>query len=163
MEEKFSEYGIVGCLDDDADGTEDAGDGDTTAFITQCLKHGTNRVFLRAGNRYTLAELAESSIAGEWATLFAVRWACKRRGNPCPKALEEECAEADEMLKEIQKGTLNLPDAATAASGLPSWTNTRVSPNYPYGKVRVIGPESDPEAPGHAQRTDLGADYWTYR
>lgn len=162
-ETKLSEYGIVGMLDDDADGAEDTQGSKSTPWVNRGLYSGTNRVFSYLLAKYSAAELAQSPIACGWAILFACKWLCERRGNPAPASLVSECQEAIEQMKAIAAGEAILPDAAPYATSLPSHGNVRIDRNYPFGKVRVIRKESDATPPDHAQRRDYPSEYYPYQ
>ncbi len=168
MEDKLSEYGIVGALDDNADGIEDtqsdgAGNETSLRWVNKARYSGTNKVFSYLLPKYSAAELALSPIACEWGTLFGCRYLMVRRGNPCPATLQADCDAAEAQMKEIMKGEAILPDAAPLATGLPSHANVRIDRNFPLGKVRVIRPESDETPADHAQRVDYPAEYGPYR
>lgn len=161
MESKLSQYGVVGALDDNNDGSEDT--PTSTDWVTQACQQGTNKVFRYLLAKYDQSELALSPIACGYAILFSCRWLLGRRGNPVPAELAEEIAEALLELKEIQKGEAILPDAAPRNNGLPSYMNYDVNRNFPFGKVRVIRPESDNSPADFAVRPDYAADYYPYR
>lgn len=163
MEYKLSSYGVVGALDDNADGDEDITNGASTPWIAQALNHGTNRVNMFLMSKYTAAELALSPIACEWAVIHACKWLLGRRGNPIPAGLASECTEADAMMKEIQQGKAILPDAAPISSTKPSHLNVRIDRNFRYAKQRIIRPESDQSSTDHPQQFDYGAEVVPYR
>lgn len=97
VENLLSANGVLLRLDDNGDGTADAG------LATAVLEHGTNEYNRYVRQRYTVAELAPSSVAVDAVRLdcavLCARWACVRRANPVPDSLQATYDTVIEFLK----------------------------------------------------------------
>ena len=119
----------------------DAGEDYPTAteaayLTTQGINWASSRINMYCLTRYDASQLATSYLVNEWATIFAARWLCSRRGNPVPKAIQDLYDEALEDLKQVRMGQLDIPDIGQRDPGYPAWSNMTVRPEYLYRKVR---------------------------
>ncbi len=132
----WSSFGMTVRLDDNEDGLADSGVAD--AMIEKATTT-VNRYLLQ---RYTVAVCAASAWV-KWATAFIA--ACdlaRRRGNPVPEAMEEECQRYLDALQNILDGKENLiTDDGVAPPELdntPTVSNMTIDGRFRRAKVRRV-------------------------
>ncbi|MGC4002884.1 MAG: hypothetical protein QM811_07020 [Pirellulales bacterium] len=85
---------------------------------------------------------AASLSASKWVKWCSATLACcqlyKRRGNPCPQSLSDECQQYIDDLKAIAKGEMMLPDATYQGNHFPTVTNVTVNMRYPWAQIRRV-------------------------
>src|SRR3990167_10175431 len=144
------------------DRTDDSEDlAGETALITLVIQWATDRVNLYVARRYTVADLATSTFINDVTAHFASCQFCKRRGNPCPESLNEQCKEFLEELKKIKDGDLTLPNSPERSNQLPALSNVRIDGRFQNAKVRVqktISTGGESTLGQNTDVTELGLD-----
>src|SRR5262245_30932951 len=98
IEAKLSEHGLAVRLDDDKDGAAEPG------LVTSVIEKASADVGQYLLVRYAVADIAASAWV-KWVTAtFAARDATRRRNQPCPQSLLDECQDYTDQLKAIRDG-----------------------------------------------------------
>jgi hypothetical protein len=156
VETLLSDEGVDLRLDDDGAGT--VSPTELARLETQGINYAASRVNFFCMPRYDAVNLASSWLVNEWATIIATRWLCTRRGNPCPKSIQEMYDEAVKDMSWVRAGTFQIPDIAARGIDWPAWSNVTVRPEYTYRKIRVQRPMSEGSAAPYRRNTDWAAD-----
>ncbi len=138
----------------------DQGESSPTAtelnyLIINGINWATSRINMYCQFRYDAADLAQSWLVNDWATIFAARWLCSRRGNPVPQSLEAMYKEAIEDLKRVRAGQYDIPDIGTRSPAHPAWSNQIVRQQYWLKRLRVETPISDNTPTSYPQSIDF--------
>lgn len=150
IETLLSQFGVDSRADDDLDGSADDG------IVDAAIEKASADVNLYLLARYSVADVAASAWV-KWVTAtFAVAGLSKRRGNPCPESISEQCEQYVEELKRIQDGKQPLiGDSGPVApryEDLPTVSNLIVDGRYRRSKIRRI-PATSTGAPPAGGRT----------
>jgi hypothetical protein len=145
IEAKLSQFGLESCLDDDKDGAADPTLADS---VIEKASADVGQFLLV---RYAPAAIAASAWV-KWVTAtFAARDASRRRGNPCPESLLEECKDYLEQLKAIRDGLEPLigdtGPVPPRFNDLPTVSNLIVDGRFRRSKIRRVEATSTGPAP----------------
>lgn len=159
VEDLLSSEGVSLRLDDDQSGAVAAGELDR--LTTHAVNYATAEVNMRVGGRYAPAQLAESWVVYEWATVIAARWLCARRANPVPTTIQDAFDKALEDMLLVQERKLSLNDIAERAAPQPTLSNMTLDSRYRVKQLRVQRPLSTPRPsvirnPDHLPSTIIG-------
>jgi curved DNA-binding protein CbpA len=152
----LSEAGEQASIDDDGD---DALTSFEQANVTRAISYGTTRVNFYCQPLYDTTDLSTSWLANEWATIIASRWLRTRRGNPCPKSLQDMYDEAIKDMEKVKKEEMQIPDIGKRNPDWPAWSNVSVSNAYRFKKIRVERPISERTPTQYPQNPDWGAEF----
>lgn len=113
----------------------------STTILTDSIAKGTTDVNFYLFQRYSPAVIQASSWA-TWCTAhFAAVALCRRRGNPVPESLQQECNRYLEQLKLIMSGQAQLVAddglARPEADNSPGVSNMRIDSRYVAAVRRV--------------------------
>lgn len=109
----------------------------TGARLAVATRKGTSRVKLYCNGRYDDSQLVLSGTVCDWATICAAKFLCTRRGQGCPKSIQNDYDEAIEEMRMVQAGQLSLEDIGTRGADWPTVTNVIVNPAYSGMRARV--------------------------
>jgi len=144
MERYLSILGVADFSDNDQDGLVDV------PVVEDVINQATEEIDLRAGQRYTQAQLQTSTLITRWCTVMACTFLAQRRGNPVPDSLMVEYERITDtgtgLLFLVSKGKEQLPRIPLRADMRPIWSNQTIDRRfYPDGQ-RVI-PEISSDSP----------------
>lgn len=139
MQSLFSSAGVTAFADHDGDGQDDDGVTD------HCINRATAEINQYLSRWHSATVLAASVLVNEWATVLAVVYLCRRRGNPVPESLQEDYAEIIATLKEAAAGS-GLQGLAMRSDLRPTMSNLQVDRRYPHSTIRVTR-ENSTDAP----------------
>lgn len=156
----WSEFGVTARLDDNIDGSADAGIFDLV--LDKCATD----INLYLMQRYPVATLQASPWVRWCCAVFAARDLARRRGNPVPPPLQAEYERYLEACKAIAANQLILPGVNGLSlpqfDDLPSVSNLTIDGRYHRGKIRRVPSTSTRAAPGDGvKRNDMvETPYW---
>lgn len=160
LEHIWSEFGVDVRLDDDDDGVAQSG------LVAAVLEEATVKVNYHLLARYSVATLAASAWVKWAAANIAACLLARRRGNPIPEAMQADCDEYLDALKEIKAGSTDLPADAGLASpefdSMPSVSNLTVDGRYRRRKVRRVASTSTGSPPVGGPQQFNTRDLWEY-
>ena len=131
MERLFSAQGVTAFADHEATGFRD----DTV--VDDCANQASYEVLNYAGQRYSQTALYGHSTPRGWATLFACRLICIRRGNQPPDSFETEFLRIMELLKQVPSGGYKFFGLAERGDLRPTWSNVQVDRRHRHSTIRV--------------------------
>ncbi len=138
----LSQFGVIVRTDDDDDGDEDTESAGGSGIAEVCIEQASTDMNRYLFQRYTAAVIAASTWARYCCAVLAVCLLCRRRGNPIPQSLADECEYYRAALEAIKKGSEPLmSDTAPAVARFqvaPMSSNLTVDGRYRRNKVRVI-------------------------
>lgn len=123
-------------------------------LIIQGINWASSRINMYCQFRYDTVDLAQSWLVNDWATIFAIRFLCSRRGNPVPSSIQALYDEAIADLKSIRAGQFDIPDIGTRSPAHPAWSNQIVRQEYWQKKLRVETAISDKSPTSYPQAQD---------
>ncbi len=158
VEAVLSANGLSLSLDDNQTGTLDP--TELGYLNDNIIPWATSRVNMYLLGRYDAADLATSFSVNDFTAIFAARRVRTRRGNPCPKSLQEVYEETVELLKDLKSAKLGLEEIAERTSGAIAWHNIHHA-RYQLRRSRVQSQISE-RTPGQGlpASTDLPANYF---
>ena len=109
-----------------------------TAYrLVEACRFGTSRVMLLCCARYDPQQLVRSYNVKRWAVAVAAKWLTSRRGQSPPKSIMDEAEEAEESMRLVWTGALQIDSAGTRTSSWPFISNVQVDHRYNTAQVRV--------------------------
>ena len=129
---------------------------DNTTAIFDCIANASSDIDMRLLPVYDAAAIAASRWVHFACRAIAVYYVCLRRNNPIPPSVQNEYEKTIQELNDMASGTLTLPGAAKATSGI-AVSNVRFD-NTRYPAMRVERPRSTPKGRLAPRRVDIGAD-----
>jgi phage gp36-like protein len=145
VEALLSEFGVLDRLDDDQDGTADAG------LMTAGIAKASADVNQRLLQRYDVSQLLLSDWVKYCTAHLATAWLCRRRGLTVPEELAAEVKTYLDDLKRIRDGhdDLSVNDglALPSVDSTPTVSNMIVDGRYRRNKVRRVPSTSSGQHP----------------
>lgn len=164
VQDLLSVLGEQAALDDDDNGVIDATE---QARVPKFISYATARVMAYCQGLYDPADLANSWLINEVATIL-VAWMLRgRRGNPVPAQLKElmfgdgkpENRGAMGVLRDIQAMVLQVDGAGYRNAPWPAWSNVRVDCRYRLRQARAERPISEKTPTSYPQNVDWPAEF----
>ena len=117
--------------------------------------------------RYTLTELAKSSLVRDWTAVVASYHLMTTGGNPPPAAICSEFMrimgiEGDGsggLVKRVQDGKFTIPNINPAATSIPVWSNLEVDRRFKHETIRVVSASSSKVAKQEIERDELPGSF----
>ena len=148
MERLFSAQGLTAFADHQATGLRD------DDVLDDCANQASYELLNYAGQRYSHAALYTHTTPRGWATLFACRLVCIRRGNPVPDSFAEEFLRIMELLKLVPSGQYKFYGLAERGDLRPTWSNLKVDRRHRHSTIRVTQTNSS-DAPTQLSQDTL--------
>lgn len=123
------------------------------ALIARIIENASAQVDLYLLPRYDAAVLAANTWVIHATADLALCILCRRRGNPPPGPIKEQCDAVLETMKEIKDGELALPEAPERKESVPVMSNVRVRLD-PFPRTVVERSRSTGNPQGYPQNTD---------
>lgn len=140
LERLLSANGVLDYADHDDDGSAEAGVVDDT------INQATVEIDLYAGQRYSAAALAGSTLVSRWCTIMAAYFLSYRRGNPPPDSIADEFERIANpetgLLAKVAAGKLQLSGVPLRADLRPTMSNVTVDRRHLRSTIRVTAQNS---------------------
>lgn len=139
---------------------------DKPTVITAVINRASAKLEGYCRPRYDPTQLVNSAWALEAATSIALRYLCKRRGNPVPASIERDFQEliSDDgksgELQMVRRGSFQIPDIPMRKVDVPVMSNLHPRLD-PFPRTTVERNNSTGTPTGYTQNVDR-LDLWDY-